>query len=96
MPGSRAWSAGLTDLRDALMRYARLTRVERGLLGDINWVGFGVFELKFRVGAGVRVYFGRHQRRLVILLCGGDKSSQDKDIRRAVRYWGDFLRRSLK
>ena len=75
---------------------ARLTRVERGLLGETNWIGNGVFELKIRVGPGYRIYFGRHGRRLIIVLCGGDKGTQKKDIKKAVLYWEDYLRRSSK
>ncbi len=85
------------SLKDPVLRQiidARLTRVERGLLGEARWVGQGVFELKLRVGAGIRIYFGMEGKRLILLLCGGDKKSQDKDIKKAFRYWGDYLRRS--
>ena len=87
------------SLKDAALQQtidARLTRVERGLLGDVKWIGNGVFELKFRIGPGYRIYFGRQGRRLIILLCGGDKSSQKNDIKRALQYWADFLGRSKK
>jgi putative addiction module killer protein len=53
-------------------------------------VGAGVLELKIDYGPGYRVYFGQVGMKLVILLCGGDKSSQAEDIRRAIEYWGDY------
>jgi putative addiction module killer protein len=53
-------------------------------------LGAGVLELKIDYGPGYRVYFGQVGTKLVILLCGGDKSSQAEDIRRAIEYWGDY------
>lgn len=85
------------SLGDAVLQQtlsARITRVERGLLGEINWIGNGVFELKFRTGPGIRIYCGRHGKRLIILLCAGDKGTQWKDIERALRNWHDYLMRS--
>jgi len=77
------WLAGLRDnVAEARIR-VRLSRVEAGNFGDCEPVGEGVIELRIHVGAGCRVYFGRHGTTVVILLCGGDKSSQENDIRRA-------------
>jgi putative addiction module killer protein len=53
-------------------------------------VGGGVLELKIDYGPGYRVYFGQVGMKLVILLCGGDKSSQAEDTRRAIEYWEDY------
>jgi putative addiction module killer protein len=53
-------------------------------------VGEGVFELKIDFAAGYRVYFGQDGKIIVVLLCGGDKSSQDADIKRAKQYWKDY------
>jgi putative addiction module killer protein len=53
-------------------------------------VGGGVLELKIDYGPGYRVYFGQVGAKLVILLCGGDKSSQGEDIRKAIEYWEDY------
>ena len=75
---------------------ARLNRVKLGLLGETNSISRSIFELKFRVGPGYRIYFGKQGRQLIILLCGGDKGSQKRDIKKAVQYWEDYLRRSPK
>ncbi len=72
---------------------ARLTRVRRGLLGDVRSVGNGVGELRIDVGPGYRVYFGRHGKTLVILLNAGQKKGQSSDIQTALAYWADYLRR---
>lgn len=72
----------------------RLRRVSNGNFGDSKSVGEGVSELKVDVGAGYRVYFGKHGQALVILLCGGDKGSQQSDIALAKTYWSDWKRRN--
>jgi putative addiction module killer protein len=87
------WFKGLRDVQARYRIRARLDRVLAGNLGDINLVGTGVWELRFHFGPGYRVYFGLDGQALVILLCGGDKSTQDRDIRRAREYWMDYLRR---
>ena len=61
-----------------------------GKLGNCEPVGAGVLELKVDYGPGYRVYFGQVGTKLVILLCGGDKSSQPEDIRKAIEYWEDY------
>ena len=63
-----------------------------GNFGDCKPVGDGVLELRVDVGAGYRLYCGRHGQTLVILLCGGDKASQPADIKRAKDYWLDWKR----
>jgi putative addiction module killer protein len=68
----------------------RLNRVRLGNLGDIEAVGGGVKELKIHFGPGYRVYFAEDGKTVVVLLCGGDKSSQAEDIRRAREYWADY------
>src|SRR5262245_46357314 len=89
----REWYYALKDLKGRAAILERLTRVERGLLGDAKWVGGGVWELRIDVGPGYRVYFGQEGKTLIWLLSGGDKSSQRKDIKTAQNYWADYLRR---
>lgn len=78
-----AWVHGLRD-RHARARIAvRIDRLAGGHWGDAKSVGAGVVELRIDYGPGYRVYLTRRGGRLVLLLCGGDKSSQDRDIARA-------------
>lgn len=88
------WLAGLRDVRARAKLEIRFRRVSLGILGDIKPVGEGVLELREDIGPGYRVYIGRHGAALVILLCGGDKRSQDADIKRAKEYWLDWKRRN--
>ena len=79
----RDWLDALRDL-DARKRIVRrILRLEAGLFGDAKSVGAGISELRIDHGPGYRLYFIRRGGELVILLCGGDKSTQDSDIRRA-------------
>jgi putative addiction module killer protein len=77
------WLLNLRDARAKARILARLDSARLGNLGDVRSVGGSVQELKIDVGPGYRVYFTRRHRVVVILLCGGDKSSQTKDIARA-------------
>jgi len=61
-----------------------------GNLGDCQSVENGVFELRIDYGSGFRIYFGQIGMTIVILICGGDKSTQDRDIRQAKEYWTDY------
>jgi putative addiction module killer protein len=84
------WMSSLRDQRARAKIRTRIARVRLGNLGDCESVGSGVLELKIIYGPGYRVYFGQVGVKLVILLCGGDKSSQPEDIRRAIEYWEDY------
>ena len=77
------WLVSLRDARAKARILARLDSVRLGNLGDTKAVGDGVSEFRVDVGAGYRVYYTRRHRVVVILLCGGDKSTQNKDIARA-------------
>ena len=68
----------------------RLARLEQGNPGKVAPVGEGLSELKIDFGPGYRVYFGQQGEDLVIMLCGGDKSSQDRDIRLAKALWSEW------
>jgi putative addiction module killer protein len=81
----RKWRARLKDERARAMIASRLDRLAFGNAGDVKPVGQGVSELRIDYGAGFRVYFTRHGKEIIILLCGGDKSSQAKDIETAKR-----------
>lgn len=71
----------------------RIARIRLGNLGDARSVGEGVQELRIHFGPGYRVYFGRDGDAVVILLCGGDKGSQDRDVARAHEYWREYRSR---
>ncbi len=78
-----AWLRGLRDRRAVARIAARLDRLAVGNPGTVRPVGAGVSELKIDYGPGYRVYFLQHGSVVIVLLCEGDKSSQDQDIKRA-------------
>jgi putative addiction module killer protein len=85
----------LDSLRDPRMRAAvdcRLARVRVGNFGDHKRLGGGVSELRIDVGSGLRIYYAEHGKQLVILLGGGEKASQTRDINRAKQLWQQWLR----
>lgn len=77
------WLESLRDRTAVAIIAARILRVQKGLLGDVESVGDGVSELRINAGPGYRVYFTKRGKQLIILLCGGDKSSQKTDIKTA-------------
>ena len=79
------WLDGLRDLRARARVQARIERLMTGNPGDNKPVGEGVFEMRIDYGPGYRVYFKKRGRDLIILLAGGDKSKQAKDIQNALR-----------
>src|SRR5580700_4467033 len=89
------WLDGLRDSTALARVLARLARVRQGNLGDCKPVGEGVSELRVDYGPGYRVYFGQKGRTLVVLLCGGDKRTQDRDIRLARQFWQEFKESDL-
>ncbi len=90
------WIKGLKDRRASLKIDSRITRIEQGNFGDHKSVGEGVSELRITEGAGYRVYYGRHGNEIVVLLCGGDKDSQDADIKEAKRLWSVWKKQQPK
>ena len=90
------WLERMNDSQARARIEARLARVAAGNLGDIETVGEGVLELRIDWGPGYRVYFCRLGQAMVLLLCGGDKRTQQKDIKRAKEYFEDYKARSGK
>jgi putative addiction module killer protein len=79
------WLDGLHDIRARARILVRIERLAAGNPGDVKAVGEGVSELRINYGPGYRVYYKRQGQKVVILLAGGDKSTQTKDIRTALR-----------
>lgn len=94
--GDKPFTDWLESLKDKTVRYRikeRLDRIAIGNLGDYKSIEKGVYELRFAFGSGYRIYFGKEGNNIIVLLCGGDKSSQKKNIKQAVAYWKDYLSR---
>lgn len=85
------WLYGLRDVMGRKRILARVSRLQQGNYGDCESVGDGVSELRLFFGAGYRVYFGEKDGQIVVLLCGGDKSTQSKDIEQAKAFWQEYL-----
>lgn len=79
------WLDRLKDLSSRARIQARIDRLADGNAGDVRPVGEGVSELRIDFGPGYRVYFRQQGKELIILLAGGDKSSQSKDIKKALQ-----------
>ena len=95
--GENPFHKWLNSLKDRAARArirVRLNRIRLGNFGDCKLVGKGVNELRVDYGPGYRVYYGKFKTTIVILLCGGSKTSQSKDIQLAQTYWADFKRRN--
>jgi putative addiction module killer protein len=86
------WLSGLKDRAGRAAILKRVSRAEDGNLGDRRAVGSGAWEMRVDFGPGYRVYYGEDGPRIILLLCGGDKSTQDKDIRRARELWAQYRR----
>ena len=83
LPEFTEWLDGLSDASVRGVVVARIKRLERGLMGDVDPVGDGVSELRIHFGAGWRIYFAQHGVQLLVLLVGGSKRTQKADIKRA-------------
>lgn len=84
------WLHSLKDQKARAIVRARIARVRLGNFGDSKPVGEGVQELRIDYGSGYRVYYARKNSRIVILLVGGDKKTQSKDIKKAIEYWNEY------
>ena len=85
------WFNSLRDVQGRKRIGVRLRRLEQGNYGDCEPIGEGISELRMFFGPGYRVYFGEEGDNIVLLLCGGDKSSQTQDIEAAKAYWKEHL-----
>lgn len=84
LPEFAAWFNGLKDMPTKIRLARRLDKVQRGLLGDVKSVGSGVFEMREQFGPGWRMYYVQRGDVLIVMLGGGDKSTQSVDIIRAI------------
>jgi putative addiction module killer protein len=85
-----SWFKSLKDKSSKARILQRVDRLRLGNFGDCKSVGSGVYELRIHFGPGFRVYFGLEGESIVLLLCGGDKSTQKKDIEAAHKYWKEY------
>jgi putative addiction module killer protein len=85
--GNEPFQTWIDALRDT---QGRLLRVQQGNYGDVEPIGEGLSELRLFFGPGYRVYFGEDSGNIVVILCGGDKDSQDSDIENAKAYWQEY------
>jgi putative addiction module killer protein len=92
----RHWIESIADVRTRNIVNARLVRLESGNFGKYRDLKQGLFELKIDYGPGIRVYFMRDGKSLVILFSGGDKRSQFRDIAKARRYLNDYKERQAQ
>lgn len=88
------WFETLRDVRTQARIEARLRRLSLGLLGDHRTIGGGLMEMRLDFGPGFRIYFARVTTADLLLLSGGDKGTQQRDIQRAISYLTDYKERS--
>ena len=74
--------------------FTRLDRVEQGNFGDYKHIDNDIYELRIHSGPGYRIYYGKMENAIILLLTGGTKSSQKRDIAKAKKFWDDFNRRT--
>ena len=94
--GKRPFEAWIKDVREIHTRSKILTRLDRlklGNFGDCKTIDDGVCELRIHYGPGIRVYYGKAGSKVILLLCGGDKGSQQRDIAKAKEYLNEYQTR---
>lgn len=84
------WYFGIKDKKTRQIIAARIARLKTGNFGDCKPVGKGVSELRIYYSSGIRIYFSQIRNVIVILLLGGDKSSQNKDIKKSINLWEEY------
>ncbi|MFI5362853.1 MAG: type II toxin-antitoxin system RelE/ParE family toxin [Elusimicrobiota bacterium] len=87
------WFEALRDVVGCANIMVRLDRADSGNFGDHRSVGAGVVELRIHYGPGYRLYLAQQGPEIIVLLLGGDKNSQPRDVERAHEYWKDYKRR---
>lgn len=87
------WLEALQDIKGRAKIRARINQLRAGNPGKFNVVAPGIMEMKLDYGPGYRVYFARVGKKTMLLLCGGDKSTQSADIKKATEYLSDYKRR---
>ena len=96
--GKRPFEIWIKDIKEIHTRAKILTRIDRlkfGNFGDCKTLQEGISELRIHYGPGIRVYYGKIGNKVILLLCGGDKSSQEKDIAKAKEYLKDYRSREI-
>ena len=88
------WFERLKDVVGQTKILVRLDRAEQGNFGDHRSVGAGVVELRIHHGPGYRLYLGQWGQEIIVLLLGGDKKTQTRDVEKAHEYWTDYKRRA--
>ena len=89
----REWMESIHSDQVTIKIDRRVTRLQAGNFGDVKPVGHGVHELRIHAGKGYRVYFANDGAAVIILLCGGEKNSQEEDIKKAKLFWHDYQKR---
>lgn len=84
------WLKSIKNNNTKIRILARLDRIKLGNFGDYRSIGEGLYELRLHFGSGYRVYYGQVGNEIVLLLAGGDKSTQKQDIQRVKYYWQDY------
>ncbi|MFN5352193.1 MAG: type II toxin-antitoxin system RelE/ParE family toxin [Alphaproteobacteria bacterium] len=87
------WIGSIKDTTTSIRIEKRIELIRNGNFGDYKHLENGVYELRFHFGSGYRVYYAKDGNKIIILLCGGDKSTQTKDIIKAKKYYKDYLQR---
>ncbi len=80
----------MKDIKTRAKIDIKIARFRLGNFGDSKSLGQGVYELRIHFGPGYRIYYGLDGQMIVLLLCGGDKSTQKKDIKKAKTFWEDY------